>query len=259
MRAEVAGTDTARKLTSGLKAAMIHASLSLVAFIPLAYLVLFRWYPVVFFQSHGGWSGVGIIFRVYVVLGPLLTLIIFSPGKPRWKVLLDISIIGTVQLSASIWGIYVVHSQRPVTVMLWEENFQSVVAVAFELLGPDTNQVLLLDDNTPPLVVARPVENRDDMSLKFLTTMNANVSLHELLDRYTSLEAQPDVVKATDLGWQQIITTEPELESATRKQVSKRSSDELLYIPFKGRCNPALLAFDAEFEFLGGVVTRDLH
>ena len=97
------------------------------------------------------------------------------------------------------------------------------------------------------------------MSLTFLNTMNANVSLHELVDRYTSLKAQPDMVKATDLGWQQIIATEPELESATRKQVSKRSPDELLYIPFKGRYNPALLAFDAEFELLGGVVIRDLH
>ncbi|MBS36977.1 MAG: hypothetical protein CMO26_13760 [Thiotrichales bacterium] len=151
------------------------------------------------------------------------------------------------------------HSQQPVTAGLWEGNFQSVVAVAFELLGPDSDQVLLLDDHTPPLVVARPVENRDDLSLTFLTTMNANVSLHELVDRYTSLKAQPDVVKATDLGWQQINATEPELESATRKQVGERSPDELSYIPFKGSCNPALLAFDTKFEFLGGVVTRGLH
>tara|TARA_Y100000588_G_scaffold356603_1_gene413057 strand:+ start:83 stop:391 length:309 start_codon:yes stop_codon:yes gene_type:complete len=102
MPAEVAGTDTTRKLTFGLKSALIHASLSLVTFIPLAYLVLFLWYPVVFFQSHGGLSGVGVIFCVYVVLGPLFTLINFSPGKPRWKVLLDVSIIGTVQVSAFI-------------------------------------------------------------------------------------------------------------------------------------------------------------
>ena len=63
-------------------AAFYHLLISLVIFVFLAYLVVFVWYPDFFFDIDGGWEGMRIIIAVDLVLGPMLTLVVFKAGKP---------------------------------------------------------------------------------------------------------------------------------------------------------------------------------
>ena len=67
---------------SRYRAAAIHLGLSALLFVALAYLVVFVWYPGFFFETDGGWEGIRIIAAVDLVVGPLLTLIVFKAGKP---------------------------------------------------------------------------------------------------------------------------------------------------------------------------------
>ena len=70
---------------SRFKAAGIHLGISFVIFVFLAYLVLFEWYPGIFFNTDGGWRGMRIIVGVDLVLGPTLTLVAYKAGKPGLK------------------------------------------------------------------------------------------------------------------------------------------------------------------------------
>jgi hypothetical protein len=56
---------------------------------------------------------VGIVVMVDLVLGPTLTLIVASPGKPRAELARDISIIVTVQLIALVYGGVTLWGGRP--------------------------------------------------------------------------------------------------------------------------------------------------
>ncbi len=101
-----------------------HLGVSLIIFLIILYFIVFHWYPQPFFSTDGGWQGVRLIAAVDIVLGPLLTLIIFKPGKPGLK--MDVSIIATIQFAALFSGLYVVHNERPVAKIFQDGNFYIV-------------------------------------------------------------------------------------------------------------------------------------
>ncbi len=99
----------------------VHMAISLAIFVVLAYLVIFEWYPGLFFDTDGGWRGMRIIIAVDLILGPTLTLIVFKPGKPGLK--MDLTLIGILQAVCLTAGTYVVYSERPIAVAYTEGRF----------------------------------------------------------------------------------------------------------------------------------------
>ena len=68
----------------------VHLGISLIIFIILGYLILFHWYPDFFFTSDGGWQGIRIVAFVDLVLGPVLTLVVFNNKKPKAELRRDL-------------------------------------------------------------------------------------------------------------------------------------------------------------------------
>ena len=98
------------------KAFAIHIGISVAIILCLLVLLLCYWYKPPFFDLEDGPKAIQIIIFVDLVLGPLLTLVVFKPGKPGLK--FDMSLIALFQLSALIYGIWMVQMARPVTVLL---------------------------------------------------------------------------------------------------------------------------------------------
>jgi len=100
------------------QAFLSHLIISFVIFLITLYFIVFHWYPQPFFEIDGGWQGIRLIAAVDIVLGPLLTLIIFKPGKPGLKN--DLAIIAVIQFTALFSGIYVVQNERPVAKVFYD-------------------------------------------------------------------------------------------------------------------------------------------
>lgn len=98
-------------IKSKAKAALIHFSLSAIVVGSMLAVIFFLWYPHPYFEVRGAGDIVKILIGVDLVLGPLLTLIIFRKGKPRLK--FDMSIIVIVQLAAFIYGVNAIYEERP--------------------------------------------------------------------------------------------------------------------------------------------------
>ena len=81
--------------------------MSLAIFAALAYLVVEIWYPDFFFLTDGGWQGLRLLLGVDLVLGPLLTLIVYRNGKPGLR--MDLTMIGIVQASCLAAGVWLNH------------------------------------------------------------------------------------------------------------------------------------------------------
>lgn len=113
--------DVSRK-----QAILSHLALSFGIFIIVLYFIVFHWYPTPFFTTDGGWQGVRLIAAVDLVLGPVLTFIIFKPGKKGLKS--DIIIIAVIQFTALLSGLYVVHNERPVARIFQDGVFHIVTA-----------------------------------------------------------------------------------------------------------------------------------
>ena len=63
-----------------------------------------------------------------LVLGPLISLVIYDSTKARWKLVMDYSIIGAIQLAAMIYGVYIVAGTRPVYVAFNKDRIEVVTA-----------------------------------------------------------------------------------------------------------------------------------
>jgi hypothetical protein len=114
---------------SRLGAFLIHLGISLLIFAVLAGVIRFVWYPDFFFAADGGWQGVRIVAAVDLVLGPLLTLIVFDRRKPGLR--RDLAMIATFQLSCLVAGNYVVYAQRPLALVYVDGRFFSMSADAY--------------------------------------------------------------------------------------------------------------------------------
>ena len=107
---------------SKFKAFGIHLGISFVIFIFLAYLIVMEWYPGLLFDTDGGWRGMRIIIAVDLVLGPLLTLVVYKAGKPGLK--FDLACIALLQAVCLAAGTWVVWQERPLAIVYVDSRFQ---------------------------------------------------------------------------------------------------------------------------------------
>ena len=118
--------STKRAPMSRWKAALIHFGISaLVAAIATA-LLLGVWYPPPYFSAAGAKRLLLLVVGVDVVLGPLLTLIVFKSGKRGLK--FDLAAIGLVQVLALAYGFHVMLQSRPVFMVASVDRFVLVAA-----------------------------------------------------------------------------------------------------------------------------------
>ncbi len=102
----------------------IHLGISLAIFAACLMVLYFYWYPGFLFSADGGWNGVEILIGVDLVLGPLLTLIVYKHDKPHLK--MDLTIIALIQFMCLAAGLWVIHSQRPLLIVYVDGQFYSI-------------------------------------------------------------------------------------------------------------------------------------
>ena len=123
------------------KAFGVHLAISLAIFAVLAYVILYWWYPDFFFSTDGGWQGIRIIAFVDLVLGPVLTLIVFNPKKKELKT--DLTLIGLFQMACLTAGVYIVYSERPLAMVMVDNHFYTMSAddyAAYDVEVPDLSE-----------------------------------------------------------------------------------------------------------------------
>jgi hypothetical protein len=104
----------------------IHLVLSLLVGLTLLAMCWFVWYPAPMLLAIGGQEIFLLIVGIDVVLGPLLTLIVFKSGKPSLK--FDLAVIATLQVAAMLYGVSTLLEARPVYVAALGDSFQVVQA-----------------------------------------------------------------------------------------------------------------------------------
>lgn len=108
------------------KASLIHLGISLIVAAIASALLMGVWYPPPYFRAAGAERLLLLVVGVDVVLGPLLTLLVFKRGKPGLK--LDLAIIGLVQAAALVYGFQVMLQSRPVFMVAAVDRFVLVAA-----------------------------------------------------------------------------------------------------------------------------------
>jgi hypothetical protein len=104
------------------KASAVHFAISLLIVTTVFLSIYFIWYPDALFDRAGGRRLFTLIALVDVTIGPLVTLIVFKPGKKGLK--FDLVSIAVAQVLALAFGVYVLYESRPAYVVFAKDRFE---------------------------------------------------------------------------------------------------------------------------------------
>jgi len=144
------------------KAAAIHLAISGSIGVVVAALLLLVWYPPPYFHAAGADELVLLLVGVDLVVGPLLTLILFRLGKPGLA--FDLTVIALLQIGALVYGLSVVLRSRPVFLVGAVDRIALVSAsdiAPTDLAQGSTPAYRSLSWNGPRLVGARMPDEPD--------------------------------------------------------------------------------------------------
>jgi hypothetical protein len=108
------------------KAAGIHLLISIFIAAAVVAAMLLIWYPSPYFKAMGGGGLLMLVVGVDVVLGPLITLIIFNTKKKSLK--FDLMCVAILQLVALAYGVSIMFQARPVYTVFNKDRFDVIIA-----------------------------------------------------------------------------------------------------------------------------------
>lgn len=116
-------------LSSRLKAATIHLSISVLAACLAAALVFGVWYRWPYRLISGGQDLFILLTSVDIVLGPLLTFSVFDVVKKKAHLRRDLVVIALLQLAALVYGLKTVYDVRPVAMVFEVDRFRVITPI----------------------------------------------------------------------------------------------------------------------------------
>ena len=169
-----------------IQAFLIHLAISLGLFALLATVIRLVWYPDFFFEIDGGWQGLQLIIGVDLVMGPLLTLVVYQKDKP--ELAYDLGIIGVIQSACLCAGMWVVYTERPVVMAYTDGHFYSLSAGSFEELELSPPDLSHFPDAAPHWVWINLPADPSEQSAIRKEAITTRTPLRFLVSRYEPFE-----------------------------------------------------------------------
>ena len=225
-------------LKERLRASAIHLTISLAIASLAALLVFGLWYPYPYREISGGRELFLLVIAVDVVMGPLITLIIFNRSKSHRHLVMDFSAVALLQLAALSYGLFTVFIARPVHLVFEFHRMAVVHAVDVgpEQLSQAPAGLRKLPLTGPTLLSLRDFKSADEQVTSMLQATQglAQAAQPELWQTYEAGRA--DILKeARPVA--QLKSRFPNQSALIDRVVSKSGlgADKLGYLPMLGR------------------------
>ncbi len=239
---------------SRFQAFAIHLAISALIFVALAALVLYVWYPGFFFQTDGGWQGIRIIVLVDLVLGPLLTLVVYKAGKKGLA--MDLTLIAAFQGICLLAGTWIVYSERPLALVFADGQFNAVTADTYRNADMPVPDFSDYPGPTPKWVMVQLPADPIEQSRIRRELMESERSTILLREFYQPFDAQaPDFMdESTAFRYVQ----EDDFDNrgiAAFSSEQGRAATQFKFYPYAARYQYFYLAFDREAHTFAGALT----
>ncbi len=217
------------------KAFGLHLALSALIAATVFGLVMWVWYPAPYFAAMGGAVLLRLLIGVDVVLGPLITLIIFDPAKPSLK--FDLGVIAALQLAALVYGGYVMFEARPVYNVFVGDRFATVAANAIDegslSRAAETYRRLPLDG--PRVVAARLPQDPKELA-DLVTGLTGDLDVPDLPHLYVPYADAAAAAAKSAKPLVALARISRENSEAVDAFVTAHGRDRILgYVPVKAR------------------------
>ncbi|MFZ6845829.1 TfpX/TfpZ family type IV pilin accessory protein [Undibacterium sp. RuTC16W] len=247
-------------IQSRLKAAGVHLIVSSVLAMTVASLVLLVWYPESYSKLCGGISLLYIVTSVDLILGPILTFVVFNRLKEKKELIRDVSIICVLQTIGFIYGLHTVYIARPVALVYEGARFRVVTAISVpkEELSKAEPEFAVLSLNGPKLLGIREFKNQEekfDAANKALAGMDVGVRPIFWQD-YSLSKSQ---VLKTARPVSELYKKYPDSKDLIDASISKTGldKDKLAFLPVIARLSDWSLLLDTRTGQPVGFIEKD--
>ena len=226
------------------KAFAIHFAISFVIFLILLYFILVQWYPQPLFSTDGGWRVIRIIAGVDLILGPLLTLIVFKAGKKGLK--FDLSMIALVQTLALTWGVWTTYIERPAAIIYTIDFFTPVPAYQLAENGISSKELAKYGDDWPILIyIDVPKEKLSEILTE---SMRSSKPLYLLTKYYSKFSKEHmSVLKENSMNLEKYVETRPKLKKIYQQTLlTATAKKNISYLALHSREKWTTVIFDLD-------------
>lgn len=221
-----------------IQASVAHFALSLVIALLTASLVFGIWYPYPYREVSGGRELFLLVVAVDIVLGPLITLAVFTRTKLWPELRRDLVVVVLMQLAALSYGLWTVSLARPVHMVFEYDRFRIVHAIEVvpELLAQARADVNALPITGPTLLALRPFADEEEKMNATLAALQG-VSLASRPDLWQPYDLSiPEVLKAAKPAEELKIRFPDQMAEIERVLGDEgRTPEKVLYLPLVGR------------------------
>jgi hypothetical protein len=227
------------------KAAGIHLAISIIVALLVIAAMLFLWYPTPYFQALGGGELLMLITGVDVVLGPLITMIIFNTKKKSLK--FDLMCVAIVQVVALAYGVSTMFQARPVYAVFDKNRFDVVIAADMS----DIERVKVVNaafkslSLTGPQIVA--METPNDMK-ELRRMQESSIDSRAFSQYYVAYESKAKEAATAGKPFTQIQKTNPAAAEKLKAFLTTKALDEskVGFLPLYTRNEDMTVVLDKE-------------
>ena len=248
-----------RPLNYRLRASALHLAISLGIATLAALLVFGWWYPYPYRELSGGRELFAFVVAVDVVLGPLITLVIFNTSKTRCHLAMDFTVIGLLQVAALAYGLWTMFIARPVHLVFEYHRMAVVHAVD---ITPDTLTqappgLQQLPLRGPTLLSLRPLQSNEAIeSVTLATSGIPQAAQPNLWQPYNAARGQ---ILQASYPVAQLTARFPSHADAINRAVARteRPAESLRTVPLLSRTIAWTVLIDAQSAQPVGFVALD--
>jgi hypothetical protein len=232
------------------KACAIHLGISALIGTVVISTMLLVWYPGPFFTAMGGNDLVIILLGVDVVLGPLITLIVFNPKKRPALLRLDLALIGTIQAAALAYGVSVIAEVRPVYMVFTVDRFDLVAANDLkeaELARAKDSRFRSIPWGRPATIaVASPTDPKEQM--RVIQSALEGADLQTFPQYYVDYEMLAAKALGKSKPYSVLRRRHPESLAVLDKRLAElgKREEEVRFLPLKARKTDYCVLLDAK-------------
>jgi hypothetical protein len=227
------------------KAAGIHFLFCIAIAAVVLGLVYFGWYEGVLSHTQRIGKILLIVLCVDIVLGPLLTFIVFKTGKKSLK--FDLSVIAAVQLAFLAYGLAAVYQGRPAFLVFSVDRFEAVAVVDW----PEAEKLRASPAAQPnwfkPTFVSAPLPtDPKERSALVLATSGGAADIAQLPFYYKPLEDDKKQLLERLQPFENLKLLNPDktAELDALLKALQRDAKAIGYLPLKGAHSDATVVLD---------------
>lgn len=226
----------------------VHLAISAALFTAIIAVGVALWYPPPYFWIDGGLWVVRIAAIVDVILGPLLTLVVFRPGKRLLA--LNLAVIAFFQSAFLTWGVLVMYQQRPLLAAFVGAPASRFFPITEEFIRDGARpleELLALSPERPALIAIRLPEDIERARALITEALGAGPSVFRRTELYEPLRGAPlERLLAAGRDQRRVSGLWPLTAAQIDRFLAERGArfEDYAFVPIHGRYYVALLAFE---------------